>query len=140
MLVHIRRGKGYKDRLIPLPDRTLHALRVYWCQHRHPAMLFPNRKGSVETMQRATTHMDKGGAQSAMKKVVAACNIKKKSPFTPFAIHSKVSRCSLICHPSFRTRPQSSPYPGLAWPRQPNHNSPVYTSHYICRKRQSAGC
>jgi len=88
-LIHIRRGKGHKDRMVPLPDRTLAALRVYWCEHRHPAMLFPNRAGSAATMHKATTHMDKGGAQSAMKKVVASCNIKKKSPSILFATASQ---------------------------------------------------
>ena len=84
-LVHIRRGKGHKDRMVPLPDRTLTALRVYWCEHRHPAMVFPNCIGSLERIRRATTHMDKGGAQSAMKRVVVACNIKKKCLSIPFA-------------------------------------------------------
>ncbi len=84
--VHIRRGKGHKDRMVPLPDRTLKALRVYWCEHRHKEMIFPNRIGSLATIQRATNHMDKGGAQNAMKKVVATCNIKKKSPSIPFVI------------------------------------------------------
>ena len=28
--VHIRRGKGHKDRLVPLPDLTYHALRSLW--------------------------------------------------------------------------------------------------------------
>jgi site-specific recombinase XerD len=88
-LVHVRRGKGHKDRMVPLPDRTLKALRLYWCEHRHPIMIFPNCIGSLETIRQATTHMDKGGAQSAMKKVVAACNIKKKFPSTLFATHSQ---------------------------------------------------
>lgn len=76
--VHIRRGKGHKDRMVPLPERTLHALRMYWRMHRHPAWLFPNAKGSIQMIQQATTHMDRGGAQNAMKKVVTGCNIKKK--------------------------------------------------------------
>ena len=42
MQVHIRNGKGGKDRLVPLPERTLHALRYYWKIHRHPVLLFPN--------------------------------------------------------------------------------------------------
>jgi len=84
-LVHIRRGKGHKDRMVPLPDRTLKALRVYWREHRHPEMIFPNRKGSLETIQQATTHMNTGGTQHAMKTVVAACHIKKKFRFTLFA-------------------------------------------------------
>lgn len=76
--VHIRRGKGHKDRLLPLPDLTLQALRVLWCKHRHPDLLFPNPVGSAQTIQQATRHMDRGGAQSAMKAVVKDCGIKKK--------------------------------------------------------------
>lgn len=83
--VHVRRGKGHKDRLIPLPDLTLKGLRELWRRHRHPYLLFPNANGSPETIQRATTHMDRGGAQNAMKMVVAECGIKKKYPFTPCA-------------------------------------------------------
>jgi site-specific recombinase XerD len=76
--VHVRRGKGHKDRLIPLPDLTLQGLRELWKKHRHPYLLFPKATGSLKTIQQATTHMDKGGAQQAMKKVVVECGIKKK--------------------------------------------------------------
>jgi len=82
MRVHIRRGKGHKDRLLPLPELTLQALRALWCKHRHPNLLFPNPVGSAHTVQQATRHMDRGGAQSAMKAVVKDCGIKKKSPST----------------------------------------------------------
>ncbi|MHB8745636.1 MAG: tyrosine-type recombinase/integrase [Gammaproteobacteria bacterium] len=34
--VHIRRGKGHKDRRVPLPDLTYQALRALWCKHRYP--------------------------------------------------------------------------------------------------------
>ena len=81
--VHIRRGKGHKDRLVPLPDLTYRALRALWRKHRHPRLLFPNAVGSLERIRRATTHMDRGGTQAAMKAVVAQCGIKKKSPSTP---------------------------------------------------------
>jgi len=47
-------------------------------------LIFPNANGSFETIQKATTHMDRGGAQKAMKVVVAECGIKKKSISTPF--------------------------------------------------------
>jgi integrase/recombinase XerD len=82
--VHIRRGKGHKDRMVPLPDLTLQALRVLWSKHRHPHLIFPNAIGSFKTIQRATTHMDRGGAQNAMKVVVEECGIKKKSISIPF--------------------------------------------------------
>jgi len=83
MLVHIRRGKGHKDRLVPLPDLTLNALRVLWQRHRNPKLLFPNAIGSPERIRQAATHMDRGGAQKAMKIVVTECGIKKK-----ISIHS----------------------------------------------------
>ena len=90
--VHIRRGKGHKDRFVPLPDLALQGLRALWLKHRHPYFLFPNAKGSLETIQQATTHMDRGGTQNAMKVVVEQCGIKKKSISTPFATVSP-----LIC-------------------------------------------
>lgn len=77
-LVHIRRGKGHKDRLVPLPDLTLCALRALWSKHRNPNWLFPNSVGSAERIQKATYHMDRGGTQNAMKVVVNECSIKKK--------------------------------------------------------------
>jgi integrase/recombinase XerD len=83
--VHIRRGKGHKDRFVPLPDLTYQALRALWCKHRNPCWLFPNAVGSAERIQSATTHMDRGGAQAAIKAVVKQCAIKKKSRFTPCA-------------------------------------------------------
>ena len=76
-MVHIRRGKGYKDRFVPLPDLTYLALRALWCKHRNPCWLFPNAVGSAEHIRRATTHMDRGGTQAAMKAVVEQCGIKK---------------------------------------------------------------
>ena len=82
-LVHIRRGKGHKDRFVPLPDLTCHALRALWRKHRNPCWLFPNAVGSPERIRKATTHMDRGGTQAAMKAVVEQCGIKKKSRFTP---------------------------------------------------------
>ena len=77
--VHVRRGKGHKDRLVPLPDLTYRALRALWSRHRNPRLLFPNAVGLPERIAEATTHMDRGGAQAAMKAVVRTCGIKKKS-------------------------------------------------------------
>lgn len=83
--VHIRRGKGHKDRFVPLPDLTLQALRALWAKHRHPKLIFPNPKGSLKTIYKAKTHMNKGGTWRAMKVAVSECGIKKKSIFTRYA-------------------------------------------------------
>jgi len=71
MLVHVRDGKGGKDRMVPLPERTLLALRVYWKTHRHERFIFPS------TGVTANTHMDKGSVQKALKCVLTECRIKK---------------------------------------------------------------
>src|SRR6516165_2564332 len=41
MMVHVHRGKGAKDRYVPLPSSTLKTLLAYWATHRHPVRLFP---------------------------------------------------------------------------------------------------
>lgn len=46
MVVHVRQGKGQKDRLVPLSPRLLRELRTYWRhgrRQRPTAWLFPNR-------------------------------------------------------------------------------------------------
>jgi site-specific recombinase XerD len=71
MRVHIREGKGGKDRMVPLPLRTLKALRAHWSNHKHPCYLFPGLGTCHDTP------MDRGGIQKAMKLVLKECGIKK---------------------------------------------------------------
>lgn len=48
MLLHIRDGKGGKERLVPLSPRMLAALRRYWVKVRPPgAWLFPGRESET---------------------------------------------------------------------------------------------
>lgn len=42
MVVHIRQGKGHKDRLVPLSINLLMELRAYWGSARPARWLFPN--------------------------------------------------------------------------------------------------
>jgi integrase/recombinase XerD len=42
-VIHIRNGKGGKDRMVPLPDALLTMLEAHWQTHRHPHWLFPAR-------------------------------------------------------------------------------------------------
>lgn len=44
MLVRVRRGKGKKDRYVPLSETLLHQLRTYWKEHRPSEWLFPGGK------------------------------------------------------------------------------------------------
>ncbi len=72
--VHIRDAKGNKDRLA-----TLKVLRRFWSVHRNPVLLFPNRKGGLSGAGSAVTPLDRGGVQTTLHKVTAACGIKKRS-------------------------------------------------------------
>ena len=72
MLVHVREGKGGKDRMVPMPELTLLALRDYWKTHRHARLIFPG------TQSKTNTPMDKGSVQKALKRVLADCRLKKR--------------------------------------------------------------
>jgi len=76
--VHVRDAKGNKDRLVPLPTSTLYVLRRFWALHRHPTLLFPNRKRGLEKAHLADTPLDKGGVQCAMAAVVKSMGLKKR--------------------------------------------------------------
>jgi site-specific recombinase XerD len=41
MMVHIKAGKGRKDRLVPLPKSTLLLLRTFYKTHRNKSFIFP---------------------------------------------------------------------------------------------------
>lgn len=50
MLIHVRSGKGRKDRFVTLSRRLLDSLRVYWRAHRPENYLFPGKVvGHVST-------------------------------------------------------------------------------------------
>jgi integrase/recombinase XerD len=40
-LLHVRRGKGGVDRMVPLPHALLTRLRAHWRTHRNPVWMFP---------------------------------------------------------------------------------------------------
>ena len=75
MMVHVHRGKGAKDRYVPLPPRTLAMLRQYWATHRNPTLLFP----ATYRNQRATVKepMGKTSVQGAMRRVVVELGMCK---------------------------------------------------------------
>lgn len=77
--VHIRNAKGGRDRLVPLPDATLSLLRRFWQVHRNPQLIFPSRQGGVAGARCATTALDRGGIQKALRQVVTDCGLKKRS-------------------------------------------------------------
>jgi integrase/recombinase XerD len=85
MRVHIRNAKGNKDRLVPLPERTLRIMRTFWRIHKHPVFIFPNRKRGLKNAHRVDSPLDRGGIQTAIKTIVQRIGIKKKSVAIPCA-------------------------------------------------------
>lgn len=66
----VRKGKGGKDRMVPIAPQMLEDLRRYWAFHRHPLLLFPcagrgaaSRDKLAERMHRATNPMPLGSLQ-----------------------------------------------------------------------------
>jgi site-specific recombinase XerD len=74
--IHVRGGKGDKDRYVPITATLLHMLRRWWTTHRHTRLLFPNPTGGPERMRQAATPMDRGGVQAAMSAAVADARIR----------------------------------------------------------------
>jgi integrase/recombinase XerD len=78
MVVHVHRGKGAKDRYVPLPPRTLTVLRQYWATHRHPVWLFPATGRDHDHAGSATEPMARASVHGAMKRLVKELGIKKR--------------------------------------------------------------
>jgi site-specific recombinase XerD len=77
MLVHVHRGKGAKDRFVPLPARTLTLLREYWVTHRNPVWLFPASDSDRRRAVSSDDPMSKDGVQHAMERVVHQLGLRK---------------------------------------------------------------
>ena len=78
MVVHVHRGKGSKDRYVPLPPRTLAVLRQYWVTHRHPIWLFPATGRDHTEAHSADEPMARSSVHGAMKRVVQELGFRKR--------------------------------------------------------------
>ena len=69
-LVHVRLGKGGKDRYVMLADRLLEGLRQYWQKVKPEGWLFPGRKKG--------THLHPSTVRWALGEAVKATKLKKR--------------------------------------------------------------
>jgi site-specific recombinase XerD len=79
MLVHVRRGKGGKDRYVPLPHRTLQLLREYWVTHRNPVLIFPAPGRGGIGVSTSTAAMPKSSLQGAFREALKQSSIHKQA-------------------------------------------------------------
>ncbi len=77
-MIHVHRGKGARDRYVPLPDTTLQLLRRYWATHRHPRLIFPAVGRGGNGAPTAASPMSIDGVQGAFRRAKLAAGIKKK--------------------------------------------------------------
>jgi integrase/recombinase XerD len=75
--LHIRAGKGGRDRYVPLPTRTLLLLRELWKTHKHPALLFPGKGHSGQGAPTATEPMQHSTLQRAFRLALHASGVRK---------------------------------------------------------------
>ena len=77
-LIHVHRGKGAKDRYVPLPDATLILLRRYWATHRNQKLIFPALGRGQNLGPGSKTPMAIDSVQGAFRKAKFAAGIKKR--------------------------------------------------------------
>jgi site-specific recombinase XerD len=78
-MIHVRHGKGAKDRYVPLPERTLALLRQYWKQHRNPVLLFPAEGRNHSALAKATEPVSKSSVQDAFRAALKESGNNKRA-------------------------------------------------------------
>jgi len=79
MLIHVHRGKGAKDRYVPLPESTLLMMRKYWRTHKNPVWIFPFRSQGGKKAPTSDKPMDRSTVNGALNRTLKDMpSIKKK--------------------------------------------------------------
>ena len=77
-LIHVHRGKGAKDRYVPLPDTTYALLRRYWVTHRNPKLIFPALGRGCNLGSTSLVPMAIESVQGAFREAKIAAAIRKR--------------------------------------------------------------
>lgn len=77
-LIHVHRGKGAKDRSIPLPDDPLDLLRPSWKTHRNRTWLFPATGRAHKHLASATSPMPRSSVQGALRTAKQRAGIRQR--------------------------------------------------------------
>lgn len=75
-MVHVRQGKGGKDRYVPLPESALDMLRRHWATHRNPLWLFPTVHVRYPP-EHASQPMHETGVQKAFRAALQESGVNK---------------------------------------------------------------
>jgi len=77
-MIHVHRGKGAKDRYVPIPDETLLILRRHWVTHKNRVLLFPALGRGAKDAALSQTPMAISSVQGAFRDAKAAAGINKR--------------------------------------------------------------
>jgi hypothetical protein len=75
--VHVHRGKGAKDRYVPLPTDTLALLRTYWNTHRNTTWLLPATGRDQKQSASAASPMRRTSVPGAFRKATRRAGLPK---------------------------------------------------------------
>ena len=79
MMLHVHRGKGAKDRFVPLPKTALSILRAHWKTHRNARLLFPAQGRDSRSASSADTPMAISSVQGAFRAAKREAAVSKRS-------------------------------------------------------------
>ena len=125
MVIHVRQGKGSKDRDVPLSPKLLETLREYWRSAKPKTYLFPGQSGEdVPLTTKAVWHACQGAVRRAgiAKKVSPHCLRHASAYYTTFQSPFILKTIALV-----RAR-SAGAYGRRAGPRSPLPAPPAATS------------
>jgi integrase/recombinase XerD len=76
--IHVHRGKGAKDRYVPLPEATLGCMRNYWKTHKNPKWIFPALGRGCMEGPSAQEPMNYSSVQGALRRVLTQLKFIKR--------------------------------------------------------------
>ena len=79
LMVHVRQGKGGRDRYVPLPVSTAQLLQQWGNRHRHPVWLFPASTAAGVPPATANAPMCVSSVQRAFQSALAERGVSKKA-------------------------------------------------------------
>jgi integrase/recombinase XerD len=88
MLLRVHRGKGAKDRFVPLPAATSSGLRRHWRTHRHPRLIFPALGRGRNRAAAADSPMPRSRVPGAFRLAKSQAGIHKRRVSVPTLRHS----------------------------------------------------
>jgi integrase/recombinase XerD len=89
--VHVHRGKGAKDRDVPLAAATLALLRTSWKTHRHSTWLFPATGRDQRQSPTATSPMRRSSVQGAFRTAKQRAGLTKTGVAIPTLRHASAT-------------------------------------------------